>query len=569
MKIIEASVSIENSRPYKELLTLIEAAGRTCYKSEDKITKDSAEKFVKGIVKRGHEAVLEHGTITVRFICDRGCYDDKTQVLTKSRGWQYFKDLRKDDIFYTTTDDGTLTTTGVKEIISYDVDENLINFHSTQVDLLVTKDHNMWLFDENKRAADQKIWKFIKAEDATNCQYRFLKGANLNEVSDSSDFEIPGCHLHYKELPPIHFKREAFFWLLGLWLTDGCIEKRKDVACGLGKLIITQAKQKICDKLEAILKELNISYTKFKNDYCLDCPQLRQWLKNNFLREDDFKKTYYLKLPRWIYDLPTDSLRRLFDGIVDGDGSPTSGSGWQIYTASQDFANDLLELCLLIGKVGNIRIVPSRTRTFSNGYTSQCKEQYVVQVHDKIVHLFSKRKDVKGTYCKEEHYQGKVYCVELNDYHRLYVKRNGKPVWCGNCSHEIVRHRIAAFCQESTRYCNYGSDKFDCEVTFIKPSFWEKDSEQYNMWRDACEYAEAAYLRMLIQGATPQEARSVLPNSVKTELVMTADIREWRHFIKLRTSKAAHPDIRVISIELLKQFKKDYPVFFEDIEVEE
>lgn len=132
-------------------------------------------------------------------------------------------------------------------------------------------------------------------------------------------------------------------------------------------------------------------------------------------------------------------------------------------------------------------------------------------------------------------------------------------------SHEIVRHRIASYSQESTRYCNYSRDKFDGELVFIKPCFWEEGSINYNIWKHTMEMCENAYLDMVRNGATAQEARSVLPNSLKTEIVMTMNMREWRHFFKLRTSKRAHPQMREITIPLLKAMKEVVPIIFEDI----
>lgn len=132
-------------------------------------------------------------------------------------------------------------------------------------------------------------------------------------------------------------------------------------------------------------------------------------------------------------------------------------------------------------------------------------------------------------------------------------------------SHEIVRHRIASFSQESTRYCNYGKDGFGGEITVIAPSTFDKDTPVYRIWKKSCEHSEIAYFDLLNEGCTPQEARSVLPNSLKTEVVMTANIREWRHFLKLRCAAAAHPDMRVVANKLLTVFKDTYPVFFEDI----
>lgn len=132
-------------------------------------------------------------------------------------------------------------------------------------------------------------------------------------------------------------------------------------------------------------------------------------------------------------------------------------------------------------------------------------------------------------------------------------------------SHEIVRHRLASYCQESTRYCNYGKDQFGSEITVIEPLYLERDTEGYNYWRDACQSAENGYFNLLEWGCSPQEARSVLPNSLKTEVVMTANIREWRHFLKLRTAQAAHPQMREVANILLSMVQKEIPVLFDDI----
>lgn len=136
-------------------------------------------------------------------------------------------------------------------------------------------------------------------------------------------------------------------------------------------------------------------------------------------------------------------------------------------------------------------------------------------------------------------------------------------------SHEIVRHRLAAYCQESTRYCNYSKDGFGKEITVIRPCFLEPGSPNWESWKDSCEVAESAYLDLLEFGCSPQQARSVLPNSLKTEVMMTANLREWRHFFKLRTSPAAHPQMREVTIPLLRKFQLWIPVVFDDIEVEE
>lgn len=130
-------------------------------------------------------------------------------------------------------------------------------------------------------------------------------------------------------------------------------------------------------------------------------------------------------------------------------------------------------------------------------------------------------------------------------------------------SHEIVRHRIASFSQSSTRYCNYSEEKFGREITVIRPIGLAPN--QYSYWGRAMIDAECAYMDMLRDGATPEMARSVLPNSLKTTVVMTANLREWRHFFKLRCDKAAHPQMRQVAIMALKLAYESFPVFFDDL----
>jgi len=135
-------------------------------------------------------------------------------------------------------------------------------------------------------------------------------------------------------------------------------------------------------------------------------------------------------------------------------------------------------------------------------------------------------------------------------------------------SHEIVRHRLASFAQESTRYCNYSKEKFGKEITFIIPPYLSYKSEAWNAWVEEMKAAEAAYFKLLDIGHTPQEARAVLPTSLKTELIMTANLREWRHFFKLRAANstgAAHPQMLEVAQPLLDDMKQLIPVVFDDI----
>jgi thymidylate synthase (FAD) len=132
-------------------------------------------------------------------------------------------------------------------------------------------------------------------------------------------------------------------------------------------------------------------------------------------------------------------------------------------------------------------------------------------------------------------------------------------------THELVRHRIAAYSQESTRYCNYCKDGFGNEITVIKPLFFEEGSKNYVHWFSACQEAEINYLALIANGSKPQEARSVLPNSLKTEIMATFNLREWRHVFRLRTAANAHPQIAQVMRPLLGDFQKVMPELFDDI----
>ena len=139
-------------------------------------------------------------------------------------------------------------------------------------------------------------------------------------------------------------------------------------------------------------------------------------------------------------------------------------------------------------------------------------------------------------------------------------------------THEIVRHRIASYSQESTRYCNYTNDKFGNQITVIDLASGfqynlddDKDLALYKVWTEALENAEKSYFKMLELGATPQEARSVPPNSLKTEIIVTMNLRSWRNFFRLRCDSHAHPQMREVAGIALEVFKERLPIFFSDL----
>lgn len=133
-------------------------------------------------------------------------------------------------------------------------------------------------------------------------------------------------------------------------------------------------------------------------------------------------------------------------------------------------------------------------------------------------------------------------------------------------THEMVRHRLCSFAQESTRYCNYSKDKFGNELTFIKPAWYDDEKTTDDMrsrWEIAMVNAEISYLELTGYGMAPQDARGVLPIDIKTEIVVKANVREWIHIFKMRTAIAAHPSMKQLMRPLQAEFRNKIPIVFE------
>ena len=133
---------------------------------------------------------------------------------------------------------------------------------------------------------------------------------------------------------------------------------------------------------------------------------------------------------------------------------------------------------------------------------------------------------------------------------------------------DLTRHRFGSFSIESTRYCNYGKDKFDNEIKFIDPCNMD-EKELFNEWYSACTEIEQRYLKMAELGATPDQMRMILPHSTASQVTMTANIREWKHILELRANSYAHPAIQQLLIPLLLKFKEDMPEIFDDVNYNE
>lgn len=538
-------------------LVAIEVAGRVCYKSEDKITPDSALRFVTGLVRRGHESVLEHVSFSFRVITDRGCcYTPGTLVLTEA-GWLPIEGVSDGIKVFTLTDNNEMILIKPSKKIKIHHSGKIHEFKTTQVSLQVTPNHNMWVFDYDKRAKETRVWKFIKAGDIKNKRYRFYKSC-LNYIGNENKEIVLPKTIKHPALPIKASNVLPFLHLIGLWCTDGSLSAGKDGAGN--RCVITQTKSKIRAIIEGLLNKLCLPYTKYDTEFRINCPPLYKWLLQTFIHGHNMRKSYYISTPRFIANSGKCEIETFLQGVIEGNGHSAKDGRILISTASESFARDLTELFAKIGKSANYypNGKPGRSHIGPGGKCVVAKVQaYTVSVIREQMPLVC-----RGSGWKTFVYDGPVYCLELPKHHRLYVMRDGKPSWCGN-SHELVRHRIGvAFSQESTRYCNYGKDKFGGITVIDNPRISEEAQHRRDtLWRAI----EKVYLAEIAEGITPQDARDVLPNALKTEIIVTANAREWRHILRLRTSPAAHPSIRGVMAQVFAWFRQHYPVLVEDL----
>lgn len=168
----------------------------------------------------------------------------------------------------------------------------------------------------------------------------------------------------------------------------------------------------------------------------------------------------------------------------------------------------------------------------------------------------------------EESSEHFIYKIMKSGHHSVieHASATVNIVCCRGISHEIVRHRTFSYSQESTRYCSYDKDKFGNEISVIRPNGLSVKSDLY--FQSAMIAAEKTYFNMLKDGCSPQLARSVLPTALKTEIMATANFRNWLHFLNLRTNKAAHPQIREISYMIYEILNEKCPNIFSEENIE-
>ena len=538
-----------------------EVAARTCYRSESKITKDisSGENLLNRILKHDHLAMLEFlPDLVVKIRTNRGCcYDGETEVLTKG-GWKLFSKLDGTEEFACLSDSGDLVWHKATDYIEKDWDGDLLHFESTSIDIMVTPNHNMWVNDYRKRGRIEDKWKFIEAQNLKTGAYKFRKDANW--CGKKQKIHIPAHQRLSEKFPEINFNYEEtsdFFELLGIWVGDGHFNRSTEH--GGGNITISQTKPTGKKRIEYLCEKLNLRWSYSSPNYRIDNARLLRAVENLFGSCNKPNR----RVPDIIFDADKDQIQRFLDGLVLADGNTHKTNGHiVIYIGlSEDFAGDIQRLYLQAGLCANVRKIKPTERGSINGIPVKAdKETFIVSVHGKKrkIHHFLKRS--AKSYGSKIKYKGKVYCVTV-PHHRLYVRRNGKACWCGN-SHELVRHRMCSFAQESTRYVKYDL------VPFLLP-WWSTATHLYespqivknSLFISSCLSSAQFYRERVISGCSAQEARGSLNNDLATYINVKANIREWLHIFSLRSAKESHPDMRLLVCGIACWLNENNPLF--------
>lgn len=613
MRLIKQNFEILEQQPGIEgMYKQIELAGRTCYRSENKVTEDSAKGFVERMIKSGH------------------CYTGDTEVLTEN-GWIKFRDYNGEKVAVINKDCSFKGFENPKRIVNYSYKGNFYYYPSLGIE--VTDGHNMFgVFRESKN-------NFYKNNSYSlfKCNEYYKDNNGREKTLGERMFKTPRHCLKNKSLNP-------YGELIGFWLGDGCHRPETK-----NKLVFHLKKQRKIEYLKQLCEELGYIFEKRKsNYYTVTNDNIGSYFNSLFYNNGKRISLQYFP--------SVDIAYSIINGLINSDGSlgintktitfkNTSKSiidwllmyapicGYSIsdrgichattthnpvykvllldtnYTLNNDSRNKESKV-IITNKVEEVYCVTVSTGLIMvrgiNGVTTICGncamlEHGTVYLYESYYNNIKESKLIKYKYNKysicniegdiNEKTHAKLptdgcyvttnlrvlvengwlddleYWCEPTEYHekRYTVKWNIDRV----TGESFLRHRVFSFARESTRYCNYSKDKFGNEVTFIRPSWDYILTANYNgidnfdgdYFEHALRDAEKYYFKLLEKGWKPQQARQVLPFSVCSPLVMTGFASDWPHFFDLRCDSHAHPQAREIATALREEFVKRGYVF--------
>ena len=529
MNIIKPSFTIENIDG-EQILQNIEKYGRICYKSESKITSTSAKVFIANLIRNGHESVLEHEKVTVVIVCDRGV----SHEIVRHRIGSYSQECVSGET--KVRKNLTIKALYNREVHGTPQDKT----HNRTISLRSVNKNGTIIpnkFNSVFYAGKKKVYKVI-----TKLGYELKCTANHRFLTNTGDYIklkslVVGSKVMVNGRPcllSISDKSLKHEYIKNCLSTEEISNKYSAPQSTVRRRL---------KSLGVFVKRLNDKnkekYNKNHTDKSFE--KMRRTIKNQY-------KNGRIVWNKDIKEYENESVKKQANSLRlnhhnNGFGKENScwNGGLKGHVEAQQI-KAAIKFCELCRSKKNLEV------HHKDGNEENNLEENLIKVccscHNLLHHGWHIGIKAIADKITSIEYVGKedVYDIEMKTPFHNYVA-NG-----------FITHN-------STRYVNYNKR----EIEVIEPLFFEENMFKYGIWKKAMEACESAYNELIRKGSTPQEARSVLPNSLKTEIAVTYNLREWRHFFKLRTSKKAHPQMREITIPMLKQFKTLIPIVFDDI----
>ena len=508
MKIIEPSVELVDDFDAAAIMQKLERAGRVCYKSESNIKDDSAEKFIRGIIKRGHESVIEHAAVSFKIVCDRGV----THELVRHRiGASYSQESTR----YCVAGDMKLST---------------VNPHFD----MTIKD--LW---EHVQQSRNGSWKriLIRQFNENSGILEYAKIKNVFKVGVKDVFQIVTALGYKLQCTADH---EIYTPSGYLKLSDLAVGEKIYVN---GTKVNSDCFYKNRDWLYHQNITLNKTFVAISEEFGYNVSTLKKWARKFDLPQ---KGTGYFNAGRISWN----------KSLNESEDQRVKKMATALRTYHCDGRHD-----------GEIMILKRDTvnyRKYATDKCAICGSTKKLQVHHKDEKRTNNHPENLITLCNSCHsrihsknletiFADEIKSIELIGRVEVY------DIEMNSAFHNFVANGVVV------HNCDYSAGKFGGELTFIKPCFWQEDDENFQLWKETMAQLEKNYLQLRAGGAKPEEARSILPNSLKTEIFVTMNLRELRHFLKLRTSEKAHPQMRQVALKIYKILAEKLPAVFDDI----
>jgi thymidylate synthase ThyX len=566
---------------------LIELAGRSCYRSfgvglNPNVTRirDNPKDYLTNVLEKGDGSILEHATVTFAFlnVSRVFCYSEDTEVLT-NEGWKRFSEVNGSEEFATLNPSSfSIEYHPASDYVAERYSGKMVRIRSSMVDLLVTPNHRVFFYDYDKRSASSRMWKFSRADSLIGRRV-VLKTDGIWKAPDIKNMIIPSITVsaarsdtgttYERTYDSLQIPFDAYATFLGFYDAEGSLQHSEGASY---HITICQSKKsphvhEILDTVRAMGFVPSV-FSVSENDCVvrIHSYQLYEHLKR-------FGRTSHNKrVPTEIKGASCRQIRLYLDAYTKGDGNVHKSGHVVIYTSSPKMADDLQELALKSGFSASIRVDDRVGLKHYNekcrGWIGQTTPSYILSFRrEKSVRpmINQMRKQVRSQIAFEQ-YDGNVYCVSIPPNELLYVRRNGKPVWCGN-THEIVRHRAGtAISQESLRYVR------PREISLWSPPDLEPISKEF---QEVVQEITKQYHKLESRfnwdrmnfeqkKRITSALRRILPDGLATNIIWSANHRTIRWVIEMRTDPSAEIEIRTVFSKVAEICMKDYPILYSD-----